>query len=339
MTEKGHGAMDVVVFGAGRIGRIHAGNLARQPGVRLKYVVDVNRQAAEALAREHGAEAVEADVALADRGVGASVVCSSTDTHADLIERSAAVGKHIFCEKPVDLTVARAQACAQAVERAGVVCMIGFQRRFDPTFAAVKARLDAGEIGTPEMLVVTSRDPGAPPVEYIKRSGGIFKDMLIHDFDIFRWILDDEAETIHATGSCLTDPSIAEAGDVDSTAVTIRTKRGRLCQINTTRRAAYGYDQRFEVLGSGGMLQAGNVRPTEVTAFSAKAVSTDVPEPFFLERYRAAYAHEIAHFFEAVTRGTPVRTTIADGVKALELAEAATRSWREGRAVRIGEEA
>jgi myo-inositol 2-dehydrogenase/D-chiro-inositol 1-dehydrogenase len=337
MTDQGRGAIDVAVFGAGRIGRIHAGNLARQPGVRLKYVVDVNREAAEALARELGAEAVDADIALGDRAVGASVICSSTDTHADLIERSAAVGKHVFCEKPVDLTVARAQACAQAVERAGVVCMIGFQRRFDPTFAAVKARLDAGEIGTPEMLVVTSRDPGAPPVEYIQRSGGIFKDMLIHDLDIFRWILGDEAETVHATGSCLTDPAIADAGDIDSTAVTIRTKRGRLCQINTSRRAAYGYDQRFEVLGSGGMLQAGNVRPTEVTAYSAKAVSVDVPEPFFLERYRAAYAHEIAHFFEAVTRGTPVRTTIADGVKALELAEAATRSWREGRALRIGE--
>jgi myo-inositol 2-dehydrogenase/D-chiro-inositol 1-dehydrogenase len=223
------------------------------------------------------------------------------------------------------------------VQAAGIVCMIGFQRRFDPTFAAIKARLAAGEIGEPEMLIVTSRDPGAPPVEYLRRSGGIFKDMLIHDFDIFRWILDDEAESLHATGSCLTDSAIAEAGDIDSTAVTIRTKRGRLCQINTTRRAAYGYDQRFEVLGSGGMLQAGNVRPTEVTAYTGKAVSTDVPEPFFLERYRVAYAHEIAHFFEAVRRGTPVRTTIADGVKALELAEAATRSWREGRAVRVNE--
>jgi myo-inositol 2-dehydrogenase / D-chiro-inositol 1-dehydrogenase len=176
-------------------------------------------------------------------------------------------------------------------------------------------------------------------VDYIKRSGGIFKDMLIHDFDIFRWILGDEAETLHATGSCLTDPAIEQAGDADSTAVTIRTKGGRLCQINTTRRAAYGYDQRFEVLGSGGMLQAGNVRPTEVTAFSARAVSTDVPEAFFLERYRTAYANEIAHFFDAVTRGTAVRTTIAAGVKALELAEAATRSWREGRAVRIDETA
>jgi hypothetical protein len=178
--------------------------------------------------------------------------------------------------------------------------MIGFQRRFDPTFSALKARAAAGEIGEPEMLVITSRDPGAPPIDYIKRSGGIFKDMLIHDFDMFRWMLDDDADTLHATGSCLSDPAIAQAGDIDSTAVTIRTKRGRLCQINTARRAAYGYDQRFELLGSSGMLQAGNVRPTQVTAYSRTAVSSDVPEAFFLERYRIAYALEIAHFFEAI---------------------------------------
>ncbi|WP_369065121.1 inositol 2-dehydrogenase [Burkholderia gladioli] len=329
--------IDVAVFGAGRIGRIHAANLARQPGVRLKYVIDVDAGAAAALAAEHGAQVADVEGALGDAAIGASVICSSTDTHADLIERSAAAGKHVFCEKPVDLALARARACEQAVAKAGVVCMIGFQRRFDPTFEAIKARIEAGEVGTPEMLVVTSRDPGAPPVSYIQRSGGIFKDMLIHDFDIFRWILDDEADTLHATGSCLTDPAIAEAGDVDATAVTIRTKAGRLCQINTSRRAAYGYDQRFELLGSAGMLQAGNVRPTEVTAYSARAVSSDLPEAFFLERYRIAYAREIAHFFAAVTRGEPVRTTIADGVKALELAEAATRSWREARAVRLGE--
>ncbi|MDA0571812.1 inositol 2-dehydrogenase [Burkholderia gladioli] len=329
--------IDVAVFGAGRIGRIHAANLARQPGVRLKYVIDVDAGAAAALAAEHGARVADVEGALGDAAIGASVICSSTDTHADLIERSAAAGKHVFCEKPVDLALERARACEQAVAKAGVVCMIGFQRRFDPTFEAVKARIEAGEVGTPEMLVVTSRDPGAPPVSYIQRSGGIFKDMLIHDFDIFRWILDDEADTLHATGSCLTDPAIAEAGDVDATAVTIRTKAGRLCQINTSRRAAYGYDQRFELLGSAGMLQAGNVRPTEVTAYSARAVSSDLPEAFFLERYRIAYAREIAHFFAAVTRGEPVRTTIADGVKALELAEAATRSWREARAVRLGE--
>ncbi|WP_310629877.1 inositol 2-dehydrogenase [Paraburkholderia sp.] len=329
-------ALDVAVFGAGRIGRIHAANLARQPGVRLKYVIDVNREAAQALAAQHGAQVAGIDEAFGDASIGATVICSSTDTHSELIMRSAAAGKHIFCEKPVDLAIGRARECAEAVARAGVVAMIGFQRRYDPTFAALKQRLDAGEIGTPEMLVVTSRDPGAPPVEYIKHSGGIFKDMLIHDFDIFRWILDDEADTVHATGSCLSDPAIAEAGDIDSTAVTIRTKRGRLCQINTARRAAYGYDQRFEVLGSDGMLQAGNIKPTEVVAWSKTSVAQDVPEAFFLERYRAAYASEMAHFHEAVTQGKPVRTTVADGLKALELAEAAALSWREGRVVKVG---
>jgi myo-inositol 2-dehydrogenase/D-chiro-inositol 1-dehydrogenase len=213
--------------------------------------------------------------------------------------------------------------------------MIGFQRRFDPTFAAAKARLAAGEIGTPEMLVVTSRDPGAPPIPYIKSSGGIFKDMLIHDFDIFRWVLEDEALTVHASASCLVDPAIAAAGDADSTAVTIRTKRGLLCQINTSRRAAYGYDQRFEVLGSGGMLQAGNHRPTEVVASTATAVAHDLPLHFFLERYRAAYADELAHFFAVLAGKEKLRTTIDDGLKALELAEAATKSWRDGQIVRM----
>jgi myo-inositol 2-dehydrogenase/D-chiro-inositol 1-dehydrogenase len=195
--------------------------------------------------------------------------------------------------------------------------------------------MDAGEIGDPEMLVVTSRDPGAPPVEYLKRSGGIFKDMLIHDFDIFRWILGDEAESVYATGSCLTDPAVASVGDVDATAVTIRTRKGRLAQINTIRRASYGYDQRFEVIGAKGMLQAGNHRPTEVVASTAESVSADKPEHFFLERYRAAYALEMAHFFDAIGSGKPIRTTIEDGVKALELAEAATTSWREKRIVAL----
>ena len=327
--------IEFALFGAGRIGRIHAGNLARQPGVRLKFVADVNAAAATELAARHDAAVATVDAALADRSIGAVVIASSTDTHADLVSRAAAAGKAIFCEKPVDLDLERARTAAAAVERAGVTCLIGFQRRYDPTFAAVKARLLAGEIGEPEMLVVTSRDPGAPPVDYILVSGGIFKDMLIHDFDIFRWILDDEAATVYATGSCLTDPAIAAAGDIDSTAVTIRTRKGRLAQINTSRRAAYGYDQRFEVLGAKGMLQAGNHRPTEVTAHTAANVSRDKPEHFFLERYRAAYANEMAHFIDAVASHKPVATTIADGVKALELADAATRSWRERRIVEL----
>jgi myo-inositol 2-dehydrogenase/D-chiro-inositol 1-dehydrogenase len=324
---------DVAVFGAGRIGKIHAGNVAKQRGARLRYVVDPASAAATALADAHGAKVASVDQAMADPAVGVVVICSSTDTHADLIERAAAAGKAIFCEKPVDLSLERARKVAAAVKRAGVPSLIGFQRRHDPTFAAAKARLAAGEIGTPEMLIITSRDPGAPPLDYLKRSGGIFRDMLIHDFDVFRWILEDDAVSVHATGSVLTDPTVGEADDVDSTAVTIRTRGGKLCQINTSRRAAYGYDQRFEVLGSQGMLQSGNHRPTEVVAWTGKSVSCDLPEHFFLERYRAAYASEMAHFFEALEGGKPMRTTIDDGVAALELADAATISWREQRIV------
>ncbi len=327
--------IDVALYGAGRIGKIHAGNLVRQPGVHLKYVVDVNAAAAGELAERHGAKVASIGVPFEDPAVKAVVIASSTDTHADLIVRAAAAGKQIFCEKPVDLALDRARTCAQAVAKAGVRCLIGFQRRYDPTFAAAKERLAAGEIGEPEMLVVTSRDPGAPPVSYIKVSGGIFKDMLIHDFDIFRWILEDEAASVYASASCLVDPAIAAAGDADSTAVTIQTKRGRLCVINTSRRAAYGYDQRFEVLGSKGMLQAGNHRPTEVVSSTASAVCADLPEHFFLERYRAAYANEMAHFFDSLASGKPLKTTIDDGLKALELADAATRSWQEGRIVTL----
>ncbi|KAF3998866.1 inositol 2-dehydrogenase [Glaciimonas immobilis] len=329
--------INVAVFGAGRIGKIHAANLVLQPGVKLKYISDVNVQAARELAGKNGAQVVDIDIALADPAVGAVLIASSTDTHADLILRAVAAGKAIFCEKPVDLALARAKECALAVGAANVTCMMGFQRRFDPTFEALKMRLVAGEIGEPEMLIVTSRDPGAPPVSYLKSSGGIFKDMLIHDFDIFRWILDDEAVSISATGSCLSDPAIAESGDIDSAVVTIRTRRGRLCQINTSRRAAYGYDQRFEVLGSKGMLQAGNHKPTEVVASTAQNVSQDKPEHFFLERYRAAYAREIAHFFDVLVNGGAVRTTIDDGVAALALAEAATLSWRENRTIELSQ--
>jgi myo-inositol 2-dehydrogenase / D-chiro-inositol 1-dehydrogenase len=328
---------DVALIGAGRIGKIHGGNLARQPGVRLRYICDAVAPAAEELAARLGAMVSDLDLIFSDPGIAAVVIASSTDTHADLLGRAAAAGKAIFCEKPIDLDLGRARACAAAVAKAGVPCLIGFQRRYDPSFAALKRRLDAGEIGEPEVLAVTSRDPSAPPVDYIRRSGGIFKDMLIHDFDICRWILADEAVSVYASASCLTDPAIAAAGDADTTAVTIRTHKGRLCQINTSRRAAYGYDQRFEVLGSLGMLAAGNHRPTEVSAHTANGICIDVPEPFFLERYRAAYAEEMLHFAEVLAGRTQPRTGVEDGVKALELAEAATRSFQGGRAVALTE--
>lgn len=327
--------LQVAIFGAGRISKIHTGNLVQQDGVKLKYVVDVHAPSAAALATQYGATVANVDQVFADPDIHAVIIASSTDTHADLILRAAAAGKHVFCEKPVDLTVQRARVCADAVAKAGITALIGFQRRYDPTFASLKARIDAGEIGVQEVLNITSRDPGAPPLAYIKSSGGIFKDMLIHDFDVFRWILDDEAVSLYATASVLTDPAIADAGDADTTAVTIRTRKGRLCQINTSRRAAYGYDQRFEVLGSKGMLQAHNHRPTEVESWTARGIASDVPENFFLQRYRAAYASEMTHFVEAIRDGKPVRTTIADGLKALELSEAAEISWREKRVVEL----
>ena len=326
---------NIAVFGAGRIGKIHAGNLAARQDVKLKYIVDVHLPSAQTLAALHGARVAGIDEVFADSAIDAVVICSSTDTHADLILRAAAAGKHLFCEKPVDLEIDRARQCVDAVARAGVKAMIGFQRRYDPTFRALKTRLEAGEIGEAEVLIITSRDPGAPPISYIERSGGIFKDMLIHDFDVFRWILGDEAASVQAQASCLVDPAIEEAGDVDTTAVTIRTRGGRLCQINTSRRAAYGYDQRFEVLGSKGLLKAENHRPTEVEAWTAGAVERDLPEHFFLERYRAAYAAEMAHFVGVLRGEHAPGSTLADGLKALELAEAAMVSARASRTTEL----
>ena len=210
--------IDVALFGAGRIGRIHATNLAAQSGVQLKYVCDAMPAAAADLAQTLGAQVADIDTVFADTSIDAVAICSPTTTHSDLITRAAQAGKHIFCEKPVDLSAERAKACGAAVAAAGVACMIGFQRRFDPTFNEAKIRLDRGDIGNPEMLVITSRDPGAPPVEYIKQSGGIFRDMLIHDFDIFRWILcgdGDAAATLYATGSVLVDLAIDNGGNVE----------------------------------------------------------------------------------------------------------------------------
>ena len=329
-------AIRMAVIGAGRIGQIHAANAARNPAVALAGIADALPEPAEKLAGALGARVVTVEEIFADPSVDAVLIGSSTDTHADLIQRAARAGKHIFCEKPVDLDLARARECEQAVKASGKACLIGFQRRFDPTFSALKARLDQGEIGALEALSVISRDPGAPPVDYLRRSGGIFKDMLIHDFDIFRWILGEEAETVYATASALTDPAIAsEANDADTTAVTIRTVGGKLAQIHTSRRAAYGYDQRFEVLGSKGMLQAGNHRPTEVVASGPDVVSVDKPEHFFLQRYEKAYRIELDQRAAVLGGREKLRVSIEDGVKALELADAATTSWRENRIVRL----
>ena len=324
--------LEFAVFGAGRIGAIHAGNIARRSDARLKYVVDVNAAAAQALAQKYGAQVSDVATALADKAVGAVLVASSTDTHAALCIASAKAGKAIFCEKPIDLSLARVDECLKAVRAAGVPMLVGFNRRFDPSFASLKARIEKGEIGGVEQVVITSRDPGLPPLEYLKVSGGQFRDMTIHDFDMARWLLGEEPETLYATASCLVDPAVAGVGDVDSCMVVMRTKSGRLCHINNSRRAAYGYDQRIEVHGALGRLIAGNVQPTTVELANAASVSADKPLHFFLERYDAAYRLEMEAFISAVTNKTPMPVGAEDGRRALVLAETALASLASGRA-------
>jgi myo-inositol 2-dehydrogenase / D-chiro-inositol 1-dehydrogenase len=323
------------VFGAGRIGTIHAGNIARRADAHLKYVIDVSAAAATALASRHCATVTATETALSDPDVHAVLIASSTDTHADLCIAAAKAGKAIFCEKPIDLSLARVDACLAAVNKAGVPMLVGFNRRFDPNFASVKARITAGEIGATEQVIITSRDPGLPPIEYLKVSGGQFRDMTIHDFDMARWLLGEEPETLYAAASCLVDPAVAAAGDVDSCMIVMRTKSGKLCHINNSRRAAYGYDQRIEVHGSKGRLMAANVAPTTVELANAQAVSVDKPMHFFLERYAGAYVLELDAFIAAVRNKTPMPATAADGRRALVLAETALASLKSGRSEQV----
>jgi myo-inositol 2-dehydrogenase/D-chiro-inositol 1-dehydrogenase len=322
-------------FGAGRIGAIHAANLARSGAARLRYVVDMNRPAAEALASKHGADVATVDAALADPEVGAVIIASSTDTHADLAIAAARAGKAIFCEKPIDLSLARVDACLAEVARAGVPMLVGFNRRFDPSFAALYRRVREGAIGAVEQVIITSRDPAPPPLDYIRVSGGLFRDMTIHDFDMARWMLREEPVEVFAHGAVLVDPAIGAAGDIDSAMVLLRTASGRMAHISNSRRASYGYDQRVEVFGSLGRLTAGNRTPTTVELADGSAVSTDKPLHFFLERYAEAYRIELEAFIAAVAEGAPMPVGAEDGRRALILADAAFESLRTGQKVTV----
>jgi myo-inositol 2-dehydrogenase/D-chiro-inositol 1-dehydrogenase len=325
----------VALFGAGRIGAIHAANLALRADATLVAVVDPDRSAARKLARRIGAVVAAPDAVFADRTIDAVLICSSTDTHATLAIAAARAGKAIFCEKPIDLALPRVDACLAAVRRAGVPMMVGFNRRFDPSFRALQSRLAKGEIGRLEQLVITSRDPAPPPASYVKVSGGLFRDMAIHDFDMARWLLGEEPESIYATGSCLVDPAIGRAGDIDSAMMVLRTPSGRLCHINNSRRATYGYDQRIEAHGSEGRLIANNHAPTSVEHAGGKNVSTDLPLHFFLERYAEAYRAELDGFVAALNGKGEIPVGGEDGRRALVLADAAARSLKSGRPIRL----
>lgn len=323
------------LLGAGRIGKVHARAVGANPNAKLVAVADAFEKAAKEISALYGAEVRTIDQIEKAADIDAVVICTPTDTHADLIERFAKAGKAIFCEKPIDLDVKRVEKCLAVVDKAKAALMVGFNRRFDPHFMAVKKAIDDGAIGKVEMVTITSRDPGAPPVDYIKRSGGIFRDMTIHDFDMARFLLGEEPVSVSAHASVLVDKKIGEAGDYDSVSVILETASGKQCVISNSRRATYGYDQRIEVHGSKGMVAAENQRPVSIEVANDKGYTRPPLHDFFMTRYIDAYANEIAAFIETMGKGKKASPSGADGLAALKLADAALKSARQGKTIRI----
>ena len=329
--------LKVGLLGAGRIGQVHAAVIAAHEGSTLAAISDVYAPAAEELAAKYHAQVRSSDEIIADDAINAVLIATSTDTHSDLIEAATQAGKAGMCEKPVDLSLERARACLEAVSETGKPVMIGFNRRFDPNFAAIRDSLAAGQIGKAELLSVTSFDPAPPPVEYIKVSGGLFRDMMIHDFDMTNFIMGETPVSISASGACLVDPEIGRAGDIDTAVVTLSYADGKLAVIKNSRRAAYGYDQRLELLGADGLLQAQNMLENTVVKSTGQGVISAKPTYFFIERYMPAYKAEWAAFVAAVQEGDDMPVSLQDGVQALAMAEAAQRSFDSSRPVRLAD--
>jgi myo-inositol 2-dehydrogenase/D-chiro-inositol 1-dehydrogenase len=323
------------ILGCGRIGQVHAQTLAHVAGARVAAVSDAMPAAAQALADKTGAKVMDAQALLESPDVDAVIIGTPTSTHADLIEAAAHAGKAIFCEKPIDLSADRIRTLMTVVAKSGVPFMTAFNRRFDPNFSELKRRLDDGALGQVEIVTILSRDPTPPPISYIKSSGGLFRDMMIHDLDMARFLLGEEPVQIHAVGSAFVDPLIGEAGDVDTAAVTLTTASGKICQISNSRRATYGYDQRIEVHGEKGMLRAANMLEHSIEQAGASGFNTAPAQHFFLERYAAAYTAELRHFVQALQNGTAPTPSIEDGLKAQLLADAATESWSSGTVIRL----
>lgn len=329
---------NIGLIGAGRIGRLHAGHLARQiPRARLVAVADVVEEAARQCAVDYGVpRAVTAyRVLLDDPDIHAVVICSATDTHAQIIEEAAHAGKHVFCEKPIDLTLARIDGALAAVARAGTKLQVGFNRRFDASYRRARRAVDQGEIGTPWRLHLVSRDPAPPPLAYLHVSGGLFLDMAIHDFDMARFLIGSEVEEVFATAGVLVDAAIGKLGDVDTAVTILKFANGAIGTIDNSRSAVYGYDQRAEILGSGGMISTENAFPNSAMVSDSRSVHRDLPLNFFMERYTQSYLAEMTAFVDAVLDDTVPPITGADGRAAVVLALAAQQSYRENRPVRL----
>ncbi len=322
--------INIGILGCGRIGQVHGATLRTMTTAKAVAVADALPEAAQALADTLDAKTMTAEQIINDPGIDAVVIGTPTTTHYDLIHAAAGAGKAIFCEKPIDLSVDRIHDCLAAVEKAGVPFMTAFNRRFDPNFAYLQQQIADQVIGNVELITILSRDPAPPPIGYIKTSGGIFRDMMIHDLDMARFLLGEDPAELTAAASCLVDPEIGAAGDFDTAVVTLKTATGRLCQISNSRRASYGYDQRIEVHGAKGMLRADNVLENTVELATGAGLQRSVAQPFFLERYAAAYRAEMVHFVTALAQGHAVKPDGQDGLKAQVLADAADAAARDG---------
>jgi myo-inositol 2-dehydrogenase / D-chiro-inositol 1-dehydrogenase len=325
--------IDVALIGAGRMGQIHGPNAARHPSLRLRLVIDSDSAAAQRLAEPLGARGASLDEALEDRTIRGVIVASSTDMHLAHSLACVAAGKATFCEKPIDLDLAKARAAAPAFE--GAPFVLGFNRRFDPHINALQAKLASGAIGTLETLTLINHDPAPPPADFIPRSGGLFKDFTIHDLDLAAFLLGESPSEIFATASCLVDPAIAAAGDVDTARVILRTKSGKLCVICNTRRSGYGYDQRIEAHGSKGMATTGNERMDAVEIWSEAGAQASPIPPSFLQRYAASYAREMDHFAAVAAGRAKSIVGFAEGLSALIWAEACAQSARTNALVKL----
>ena len=323
------------VLGAGRIGKVHARTIAASGKATVAYLADALPKAAEDLAAEVGAKVASVEDIIKAKDVDAILIATPTPFHAEQIEAGSNAGKAVLCEKPVSLSVERIEQCLKTVEKNKTTLMIGFNRRFDTSFAALQKRLRDGAVGNVELATIISRDPAPPPASYVKSSGGIFRDMMIHDFDLARFLVGEEFVVVNALGCALVDKAFGDEGDCDTAAVQMQTASGKICVITNSRRATYGYDQRIEVHGSKGMLRAGNVHNTTVEVATAGGFQADPILHFFTERYGQAYANEVLSFIDAVTSGKPVSPSGHDGLQAQKLADAATESWKTGKPAEV----
>lgn len=327
--------LNIGLLGCGRIGQVHARGIAQISNAHVFAVSDAVADAANALAEVTGAQVMSPDEMLSSDQIDAVIIGTPTDTHYDLIHSAAKHGKAIFCEKPIDLSADRIRDCLAVVKQHKVPFFVGFNRRFDPNFAHLVKQVRDGAVGNIELVSIISKDPAPPPVSYIKASGGLFRDMMIHDLDMARFILNEEPIEVHAMGASLVDPAIGDAGDVDTATVMLKTATGKLCQISNSRRASFGYDQRIEVHGSKGMIRAENVYEHTVELANESGFARAPVQHFFLERYEAAYKAELQQFVSTVLDGVAPDPNGEDGLKAQLLADAATEACFSGGIVKL----